>query len=110
MGSACLDAVVLCISHAHKAPANHEPSTADAPPEEKLAASVAVGLVNRKLGSPSAVTLNSPNDWKWVNNIRFGAELKQRRWVKASVPDFLAYAISIGIHQIFNRLHKTQSH
>ena len=70
--------------------------SADAPPSEKLAASIAVGLVNRKFGNATAVTLNSPNDWKWVNNIRNGAELRERRWVKASVPDFIAFAVSVG--------------
>ena len=69
---------------------------ADATPTEKLAASVAVGLVNQKYGKPTAVALNSPNDWKWVDNIRAGAELKQRRWVKASVADFIGYAVSVG--------------
>lgn len=69
---------------------------ADAAPTQKLAASIAVGLVNQKYKKPMAVTLNSPNDWKWVDNIRLGAELRQRRWVKASIPDIIAYAVSIG--------------
>ena len=69
---------------------------ADATPTEKLAASVAVGLVNQKYKQPTAVALNSPNDWKWVDNIRGGAELRKQRWIKASVPDFIAYAVSVG--------------
>ena len=70
--------------------------SADAAPAEKLAASIAVGLVNQKYSKPTAVALNSPNDWKWVDNIRVGAELRQQRWIKASVPDFIAYAVSVG--------------
>ena len=69
---------------------------AGARPTEKLAASIAVGLINRKTGRPSAVALNSPNDWKWVNNIRNGQELNQQRWVKASVADIVAYAVFTG--------------
>ena len=58
---------------------------------------MAIGLVNQMNEKPTAVALNSPNDWKWVHNIQHGPELKQHQWAKASVADFLAYAVAIGI-------------
>lgn len=69
---------------------------ADASPAEKLAVSVAIGLLNRHLGRPSAVNLNLVNDWKWVDDIRRGNELGHGQWIKASTADFLAYAVDAG--------------
>jgi hypothetical protein len=69
---------------------------AEAIPETKLAASIAVGLLNRLYNKPIAVALNSPNDWKWVNNIRQGNELGAARWVASSPSDIIAYAVAVG--------------
>ena len=65
--------------------------------ERRLAASVAVGLLNRFFDKPTALALNSPTDWKWVAGIRGGSELTENsRWVAASDADIIAYAVAVG--------------
>lgn len=64
--------------------------------DRKLAASVAIGLLNRARGKPTALALNSPTDWKWVAGIRSGAELSGSCWVAASDSDILAFAVAVG--------------
>lgn len=69
---------------------------ADVAKERKMAASVAIGLLNRVAKKPVAVALNTPNDWKWIAGIRSSSELSQKRWVAASDADIMAFAVATG--------------
>ncbi len=65
-------------------------------PETKMAASVAVGLLNRLYDRPTAMALNTPNDWKWADDIRKSNQLGAVRWVGSSPADIIAYAVAVG--------------